>query len=89
MELKRIISGIIYIGIVLWAVLTLESNDLFIATFGSLIPMLMIWYPEQVNDYTLGLSGEGRTIDKPTPAFMISAIGWLILFTIPLAIFYK
>ena len=89
MEVKRVVSGVIYIGIVLWAIFTLENKDIFIATFGSLIPVLIIWYPEEVNDYTLGLTGEGRTIDKPTPAFMISGFGWLILFAIALAFFFN
>lgn len=89
MDVKRILSGGIYLGIVLWAVFTLENKDIFIATFGTLIPVLMIWYPEEVNDYTLGFSREGGTIDKPTPAFMIAGIGWLLLIVIPLAMFYN
>ncbi|MCU7801635.1 MAG: hypothetical protein KZQ92_13330 [Candidatus Thiodiazotropha sp. (ex Lucinoma borealis)] len=86
METKRIISGIIYLGTIILALLSLESKEIFMAILGTLIPVLMIWYPEVINDYTLGITGEGGTIDKPTPPFLISGVGWLVLLGIPLFI---
>ena len=88
MNPKRILSAVIYCVIVLYAVFQLDNKAIFIAIFGTLIPVLMIWFPEEINDYTLGLTGEGSTIDKPTPAIFISGFGWLILLGIPLFILF-
>ena len=89
MEIQKLTSGIIYSGIILLAVISLDSKEIFAIIIGALIPVLMIWFPKEINDYTLGLTGEGGTIDKPTPAFIISGFGWLVLLGIPLVIILK
>jgi hypothetical protein len=46
----------------------------------------LIWFPQQINDATLGTWSRGGMIDKPTPAIMIAGIGWLALLTVAIAI---
>lgn len=46
---------------------------------GALLALLMIWFPEDINDLTLGSFGEGGAINKPTPTFLISGFGWVYL----------
>jgi hypothetical protein len=46
--------------------------------FGS-IGLLLIWFPAEVNEYTLGLWYAGYKIESPTPAWLIATAGWLLL----------
>ena len=41
--------------------------------------LLLIWFPDEVNEYTLGLWIDGYRIQNPTPNFMITAFGWILL----------
>lgn len=78
--MKKYISGTIYLIAVLLAVFNLESKEVFAITIGTIAPVLMIWFPEEVNNFTLGTGGiDGPVINKPTPAFLISVFGWLAL----------
>ncbi len=79
METKRAVSGAIYLTIAGISIVSMESKDAFVMTIGPLLPLMMIWYPEEINDFTLGSAVEGRTIDKPTPGFLISGFGWILL----------
>lgn len=90
MEIKKITSISIYLAIVLWAIATLENKEIFAVVIGYIIPVLMIWFPEEVNDLTLGTGGvDGPVIDSPTPAFMISGVGWLVLLGLPLTLLFS
>ena len=42
-------------------------------------PIILIWFPELVDDYTFGLWDRGNRIDSHTPALMIEIFGWVIL----------
>jgi hypothetical protein len=79
LETKRAISGAIYLTIAGISLASMESNEAFVMTIGPLVPLMMIWYPDEINDFTLGWTGEGGTIDKPTPGFLISGFGWILL----------
>ena len=43
------------------------------------IPLLLIWFPEQVDDYTFGTWDKGNRINVHTPSVMIAMFGWVIL----------
>ncbi|MEX2288096.1 MAG: hypothetical protein WD648_13460 [Planctomycetaceae bacterium] len=49
-----------------------------------LIPLAMIWFPEQLGSAT-GFIGHGR-VNVETPPFLISFMGWLILFGLPVIV---
>ncbi len=89
MEIKKVLSGTLYIVISLWAAVDLTGIEIFETIAGFMAPVLMIWFPQEINDFTLGTTGEGGTIDKPTPAFLISGFGWLVLVGVPLFVLLK
>jgi uncharacterized membrane protein len=56
--------------------------DLFLGVLASymalVLPMVCIWFPEYVALYTGSLL-EGFIADTPTPPFLVSIMGWVIL----------
>jgi hypothetical protein len=44
-----------------------------------LVPLGLIWFPEEVGGFT-GYVSRGGHIDSETPPFLVSFLGWLILF---------
>ena len=53
------------------------------ALFGLLLVMAgcgsLIWFPEEINDWSLGTWTRGAQIDVPTPPWMIAGFGWIAL----------
>jgi len=47
-----------------------------------LVPLGLIWFPEELGSFT-GYVSRGGYIDTETPPILVSAIGWLILLAIP------
>lgn len=43
-----------------------------------LVPLGLIWFPEELGGYT-GYVSRGSTIDAETPPFIVAGMGWLIL----------
>src|SRR4029079_7212046 len=41
--------------------------------------LVMIWFPALVDDLFFGTWHEGYRIDAHTPAFLIAAVGWVLL----------
>ena len=88
MEKHKLISGIISIVIIAWAIYSFEYEGkeiVFYLILPIIFPVILIWYPKEINELTIGLYGEGGTIDKPTPSFLISGFGWLVLLGVPVA----
>ncbi|MFC1822349.1 hypothetical protein ACFL9T_06545 [Thermodesulfobacteriota bacterium] len=79
MSASRIISGVITAVLLLWAILDPHSEGDISVFLGLLIPVAMIWFPDVVNDFTLGKWTQGGVINKPTPPALVSALGWLLL----------
>src|SRR5687767_13066422 len=50
-----------------------------------LLPLALIWFPEEIGSYT-GYVSRGTTIDTETPPFMVSGLGWLLLVLIGIPI---
>ena len=52
------------------------------------VPVLaLIWFPEQIDDFTYGGWFRGYQIDSHTPRGAIAALGWLILLLCVTALF--
>lgn len=79
MSASRVVSGLLYLGCLLFAVTDGDGRALFAVAAGVLVPVAMIWYPEEINDFTLGTWGDGPVIDRPTPPVFIAGFGWLLL----------
>ena len=46
----------------------------------------LIWFPDDVNDLTMGSWTKGAQIDVPTPPLMIAGFGWLVLLAISIVV---
>ena len=55
MSASRVVSGLLYIGCVRFAVADGDGQELFAVAAGVLVPVVLIWFPEEVNDFTLGM----------------------------------
>jgi hypothetical protein len=53
---------------------------------GLLLPMALIWFPEEIGEFT-GYSFRGHRIDTETPPFLVSAAGWFLLVGVPAVIY--
>jgi len=56
------------------------------AFIGLLFPLLFIWFPEPIGNYT-GFFGLQNYIDEKTSSIVISLTGWFFLTMFPLLIF--
>ena len=43
------------------------------------LPIILIWFPEQIDEHTFGSWDRGNRIDTHTPPAMIAMFGWVIL----------
>ena len=57
----------------------LPGSALFGLCLGFAGCLALIWFPEEVNELTLGSWTKGAQIDVPTPAFLIGGFGWVVL----------
>ena len=77
---NKLISGVFFL-IVLVRLLGGPINGQTMTTIVALIvAILSIWFPDSVNDYTIGLWVDGYRIENATPRWMIAFFGWVILF---------
>ena len=53
--------------------------------FGLLLPMALIWFPEEIGEFTGYF--RGHVIDTETPPFLVSAAGWFLLVGVPAVIY--
>lgn len=51
---------------------------------GSLFPLAMIWFPDELGDMTGAV--RGGYIDRPSPGWLVSAFGWFFLVGMPVVI---
>lgn len=53
-----------------------------------LLPALaLIWFADELSEFT-GFVGNGRQIDRSSPAFIIAGFGWTALIGFPLFVHY-
>jgi hypothetical protein len=63
------------------------TPDVVKSALGLLVPLVLIWFPEQLGSFT-GYVGRGGNIDTPTPGFLIAGIGWFMLLGVPVVIYF-
>jgi hypothetical protein len=44
----------------------------------SIVPLVLIWFPEELGAFK-GYVGRGGNINKETPPFLVSLMGWFFL----------
>jgi hypothetical protein len=49
--------------------------------------LVLIWFPNDVDELTFGIWYQGYRIDSHTPAVLIAAFGWIFLVLITLILF--
>ena len=85
MNASRLVSGLLYVGCLVFAVADGDGRELFGVFVGVLVPVVLIWFPEEVNDFTLGMLWDGSVIDRPTPPALIAGFGWVLLLLVVVA----
>jgi hypothetical protein len=55
------------------------DHQLWFAAFVLGLPLILIWFPEEIDDLSFGTWDRGNQINVHTPAFLIAAFGWGIL----------
>jgi hypothetical protein len=52
-----------------------------------LIPLSLIWFPEEIGSFT-GYVGRGGNVDTETPPIMVAMMGWFFLVGLPFFIYF-
>jgi hypothetical protein len=80
--LSKIAGLAVAIGWVIVA-LTLGRTWAFALTVavGTLLPLALIWFPESLGSLTGW--GTRAPIDRPSPPWLVAALGWLLLLGLP------
>ena len=85
---SRIVSLIIAIGYFVAMVIAEHglTKDSLLGGAILLLPLALIWFPEELGSYT-GLVTRGGQIDTETPPGIVSAMGWFFLIGLPLLVY--
>jgi len=88
-SIGRILSLLIASGYLVCAIIaehgfTLNVLKCFIVL---LFPLALIWFPDQIGEATGYFAGHMMRVDTPTPAILISIMGWVFLVGLPV-LFY-
>jgi hypothetical protein len=65
-----------------------DKNGLLSIAIAVVAPLVLIWFPEQIDEYTFGTWDKGNRIDRHTPPVMIVMFGWVILLLEASIVFY-
>jgi hypothetical protein len=85
---SRIVALFIAVGYVVAAVC--QEHELRVAAQASLLtllPLALIWFPDEIGSYT-GSVGRGGYVDTETPPALISFMGWFLLVGFPVVIYF-
>jgi hypothetical protein len=75
----KVLSGAIVAVYVIGALALLGPSDSFEVLVSCAAPILMIWMPEIMGDYTGWGVLHGRPITKPSPVGFVWVFGWITL----------
>jgi len=67
---------LVALGVIVWATWSIAPG---LAVLKATVPLILIWFPYFVDDVTYGTWAHGYRIDSHTPAFLIAAVGWVLL----------
>ena len=79
----KVVSGGIAGVYVVAALVVLGPPDALETVASCAVPILMIWMPEMMGDYTGWGLLHGRPISRPTPASVVWVAGWFMLLLPP------
>jgi hypothetical protein len=74
---NRSLTFIVVAASVLRVMPDLEGSALIFLALAP--PIVLIWFPEQVDEYTFETWYKGNRIDSHTPPLMIALFGWILL----------
>lgn len=63
-------------------------NGLWIVTLVCGPLLLLIWFPQEVDEFTFGDWFRGYRIDAHTPSVLIEAMGWIFLLLVAAALVF-
>ena len=70
--------SIVVVLLTMWRAWPIFNGEWYVVL--GVVPVLfLIWAPEWVDELTFGAWRAGNQIDAHTPAFLIVALGWLLL----------
>lgn len=71
---SRIVSGVIFLGGIVWAARYFTGGELMLSLFIMVLPMAMIWYPKEIDEFGKGGYGEGGASQ-----IILAVFGWVCL----------
>ena len=66
-----------------------KSNLMVAIALVDAVALLLIFFPETIDDFTYGSYSRGGQIDSHTPSWMISGVGWLLMLLMAGLLFTK
>ncbi len=87
MSVSRLLSGIVAVTGMVFAIADFRARLLFDYCLFTAIVLVLIWFPDAVNTYTVGMWIDGYKIENPTPPIMIAGFGWIALLVVNGALF--
>lgn len=86
--INRVLSFLIAVTIVIVAGISQGwVNGALCSVIFLLIPLVLIWFPEQIGEFT-GPMLRGGYVDQPSHPAVIASIGWVFLAAVPILIWY-
>lgn len=88
--ISKILSLIIAIGYAACMVLGGHGVTLDVCKglLALLFPLVLIWFSDQIGDATGYMIGNWMQVDTPTPAILISMMGWFFLVGLPVLMYF-
>lgn len=83
--INRGLSGLVYCAYVAAALTHAGGGAAVKLAIGLLLPLACIWFPEPLGEYAGAI--HGQLITSSTPAFLVSAGGWLLLIGVPIIVY--
>jgi hypothetical protein len=78
MRLTSRTLALLIVAVSMWRVWSVVHGPWYVV-FCFVVPMILIWFPDQIDDMTFGTWDRGNQINVHTPAFLIVGFGWVIL----------
>lgn len=77
LSVSRVMSLIVAAAayIIAWPI----RGSFWVVTFVCGPLLLLIWFPQEIDDFTFGGWYRGSQINTHTPGFLIAAMGWIFL----------
>ena len=70
--------ALLFVVICIWRVWSVVNGPWYVIICLG-VPMILIWFPDEIDDMTFGTWSRGNQIDTHTPSFLIVGFGWTIL----------